>query len=157
MIISECFVRSQYFFEVGSWADHGHLSHSAYLFRLYLYSCCLQREDCEICPYADSSEMGAIHGNKNRKKPYHHGLTAFEAQPFQSSRWRLSNVWSFLKEYLWFHSYLSHDKTYWCFLYIAHIGFVSLIIFQAVCIATALGTFLAHDQAITAEGLQAAL
>jgi len=119
----------------------------AYIFILVAYS-------AKIVKYARMPihlRWELFTATKTEKKPYHHGLTAFEAQPFQSSRWRLSNVWSFLKEYLWFHSYLSHDKTYWCFLYIAHIGFVSLIIFQAVCIATALGTFLAHDQTITAE------
>ena len=68
----------------------------------------------------------------------------------QSSEWRMSKVWSFMKEYLWFYSYLSHNKVYWGFLYVAHIGFVGLIVFQLLCIATAVGTFMVYDQPINA-------
>lgn len=66
-------------------------------------------------------------------------------QTSQSNKWWSSKVWYFLREYLWFPSYLSHNKIYWIFLYIAHIGFVGLIIFQLLCIATAVGNFMIAD------------
>jgi hypothetical protein len=68
-----------------------------------------------------------------------------ERRACQSNKWWLSNAWSFLREYLWFPSYLSHSKVYWIFLYIAHIGFVGLIIFQLLCIGTAVGTYIIAD------------
>ncbi len=78
------------------------------------------------------------------------GLTAFEAQPPQSSKWRSSKVSSFLKEYLWFPSFFSHNKVYWIFLYIAHISFVGFIVFQTFCIAEAMGTFFFYDKVTNA-------
>ena len=71
---------------------------------------------------------------------------ASEQQASQSNRRQSSKIWSFVREYLWFPSYLSHNKAYWIFLYIAHIGFVGLIIFQFICIATAAGSFMVDDQ-----------
>jgi hypothetical protein len=67
-------------------------------------------------------------------------------QASRSNKWRLSRVWLFLREYLWFPSYFSHNKVYWIFLYIAHIGFVGLIIFQILCITIAAGAVMFYDQ-----------
>lgn len=64
----------------------------------------------------------------------------------QSKKWLSSSVWPFLREYLWFPSYFSHNKVYWIFLYVAHIGFVGLIIFQLLCITTAAGTVMFYEQ-----------
>lgn len=67
-------------------------------------------------------------------------------QESRSNKWRSSRVWLFLREYLWFPSYFSHNKVYWIFLYIAHIGFVGLIIFQILCITIAAGAVMSYDQ-----------
>jgi len=75
-----------------------------------------------------------------------------EQRACQANKWWLSNAWSFLREYLWFPSYLSHSKVYWIFLFIAHIGFVGLIIFQLLCIGTAVGTFIIADRPFDAVG-----
>lgn len=78
---------------------------------------------------------------------YQDDIVAVSGQPAsQSKRWRSSSVWPFLREYLWFPSYFSHNKVYWIFLYVAHIGFVGLIIFQLLCITTAAGTVMFYDQ-----------
>lgn len=63
-----------------------------------------------------------------------------------------SRLWSFAREYLLFPSYYSHNKIYWLFLYIAHIGFAGLIIFQFICIATALSTFVVDDHLLASVG-----
>jgi nitrate reductase gamma subunit len=63
-----------------------------------------------------------------------------------------SKIWTFMREYLWFPSYLTHNKVYWLFLYIAHIGFAGLIIFQLLCITTALGTFIVDDHPLDSVG-----
>jgi nitrate reductase gamma subunit len=46
----------------------------------------------------------------------------------------------FLKEYLYLESYWKKKKGYWSVLYLSHIGYILLIIFQALCFFSAIFT-----------------
>jgi len=68
---------------------------------------------------------------------------------WSNTKWS-RNLWSFVKEYLWFPSYLSHGRVYWLVLYIAHVGFIGLILFQFTCITMAVGNVLWDNQPLLA-------
>jgi len=75
------------------------------------------------------------------EEKYHYGGSYLEQKDWwdygqHKSLWKALRY--LLRDYLYFESYLKKDKVYWFFLYIAHISFLALILFQILIISSAI-------------------
>ncbi|RPJ54852.1 MAG: hypothetical protein EHM12_13235 [Dehalococcoidia bacterium] len=75
------------------------------------------------------------------EKQYQYGGSYFEHVDWQTrirQKHFVKSILFFSKEYVFFGSYLRWKKSYWVVLYICHIGFIMLIVFQIFCFVSSI-------------------